>query len=680
MTPSLPDVQGIVARAAFLSERLAEPASGARVGPIDEQRVKARLARLCEVTGRGDPDLLRRRLSWDGLDAEAVRRALGGEGGSRAPLPPWAGTLSQVIEAASGPAAASVAGLPLDACLRAEEPLPFEDLLVPCLQVGRARLLARLASSTSPLSPSAPDRLPPAPLSERAYLSLERSLLRRLALSAAPALAHEFSKTAPARQQLLAVFGGEPAGPSGTARYLAFVRRWREAGLGALFDRYPVLGRLLAASIDRWAEASAELLLRLVSDLPLLQATFDLGGTRTLHVESIETDLSDLARGGRTVSALALSCGRKLVYKPKPAGMEAAYGRLVAWCNDEGAPLRLRAPLVLDRGAYGWAEHVSEMPCPDEGAVERFYRGAGALLCVMYVLGGVDAHAGNLVVSGEHLVLVDMETLLYPELSRVSEEEEEQRPARDSVLRTGLLPFVGERPPSTNSPDMSGLGLAGAPPIRRRRWRLVNTDDMHLGWETVPDPRSIPVSNGAAARPQDHVEELIDGLRRTYRFLSARRTALLAPGGPLSALREQKVRFVLRNSGAYAAVLEQALSPERLRDGADFGVELERLAHAFVRYRERPRTWPLLRAEIEALERLDVPCFEAAAGSDALPLGPGSRVPACFRASPHDELLRRVERLDEADLARQIEHLRASARQGAAGAPPDECPTRAPSP
>ena len=56
--------------------------------------------------------------------------------------------------------------------------------------------------------------------------------------------------------------------------------------------------------------------------------------------------MSDPHRGRRSVLALTFASGRKLVYKPKDMGTEAAYHRLLAWLNERGAPLPFK---VLQR-------------------------------------------------------------------------------------------------------------------------------------------------------------------------------------------------------------------------------------------------------------------------------------------------------------------------------------------
>ena len=69
------------------------------------------------------------------------------------------------------------------------------------------------------------------------------------------------------------------------------------------------------------------------------------------------------------------------------------------------------------------------------------------LLCLLYVIGGTDCHYENLIANGEHLVLIDMETLMHHDTKLIEESPETQKAETgviqemwDSVLRTGLLP------------------------------------------------------------------------------------------------------------------------------------------------------------------------------------------------------------------------------------------------
>jgi type 2 lantibiotic biosynthesis protein LanM len=388
-------------------------------------------------------------------------------------------------------------------------------------------------------------------------------------------------------------------------------------------------------------------------------------------VAHVETSLSDPHRGGRVVIALRFESGLRLVYKPKDMTPEATFNRLLAWCNQrrhDGRLLDLRPLKVLERSGYGWVEQVEQEPCADEAAAARFYERAGILLCLLYLLRGTDCHNENLIAAGEHLVLIDAETLLHHDArpfedsaAFVGADASSGHRFWDSVVRVGLLPRWDFSPDRRLAYDISGLGGADPEQAVRwvSRWRAINTDAMHQAREQVTAPlgKNVPVMrSGSALSASDHQVPIVAGFATMYRFLMAHRDELAAPDGPLMAMRRQPARFVFRATRVYAALLERLLAPEHLRDGADFGFELDQLSVAFLAARSRPRAWPVLAAERHALERLDIPYFVAGADTSELALGEegGAVVPDHFARPSFEAALERLQSLDEADLAWQV--------------------------
>src|SRR6185503_18025249 len=111
------------------------------------------------------------------------------------------------------------------------------------------------------------------------------------------------------------------------------------------------------------------------------------------------------------------------------------------------------------------------------------------------------------------------------------------------------------------------------------------------------------------------------GFRELYGFLMARRDDLLRDADLARALRSCRLRFLVRDTRVYGVLLQRALAPECLRDGAARGIELEALCRAFHTTMESPHGGQLLRAELDALERMDVPYFGSTADSLVLTIG-----------------------------------------------------------
>src|SRR6266566_6257646 len=661
------DLLGIVATAGAIDERLDKgflPSDA----QTNEVVVKTRLDTWCQTVAKGDWEQFRRRLVWDGLDEDMVRRVLGAvcvpEG---LPLPAWAETLSEAVGlAASLPvdeAGASQAEEGRLLFLDAKEPFPFEEILTPFVLLALRRCVAQ-AGDDSHL------------LGEEAHASLQRSLLQTLTSYAAQALYLEFSiertRAQSPWERLLAAAQEHDQ----RQLYQAFVEQLLQGGLVTFFREYAVLARLLATITDLWVEATVEFLQRLAADWSDMQQMFG-GESKLGRVTSVAPSLSDPHRGRRRVIALTFTSGHKLVYKPKDLGTEEAYHQLLAWCNERGAPLPLKVLKVLNRSSHGWVEFVEHEPCRDREEAQRYYRRAGMLLCLVYALEGTDCHYENIIASGEHPLLVDMETLMHhrPRLEEEGEGAQAQILAFEqmahSVLRTGLLPNWQVINDGRAAYDVSGLGGISEQEleVRAPQWTHINTDRMTL--EHAPVKMQIqvngPLLNGVPLRLEEHSEDVIAGFQGIYYFLLEQREALLADESPLHELADQQVRFVYRATRIYGALMDKLLHPKYLRDGIERSIQLELLGRAVLPLEgplrdkgERTRWWSVFAAERQAMMQEDVPFFTARASSDALIVAPGQEIEACFEEPSFDLVVTRLKSLDDEDLERQIAFIQGS--------------------
>jgi len=336
------DLVEIVERASTVEERLGgdfTPAGG------NEAVVDERLEAWCQALGKGDWDRLKRRLAWDGLDPETVRPALGNvrlrDG---APLPEWSEILAEALRLAPPERHEDEAWPAQMGFLNAEDPLPFEEVLAPFALVARERLAGRTVASVTLLSAAA-------------RAALERSLLRNLSSVSGELLLSEFETMRGREQSSWDRLFALAQEPEGRSLYRQFVRRLGEGGMARLLRQYPVLARRLGTISQLWVEASVEVLGRLEADMPELERLFS-DDEEFGNVVELEASLSDPHGGGRSVIALTFASGRKVVYKPKNIGTEAAYHRLLTWLNERGAPLPFKFLKVLDCSTYGWVEFV----------------------------------------------------------------------------------------------------------------------------------------------------------------------------------------------------------------------------------------------------------------------------------------------------------------------------------
>ena len=660
------DLLAIVAAASTIDDRLVK-----EFLPDDTQNneaaVKARLDAWCQAVAQGDWHQFRRRLVWDGLDEDMVRRVLGAvRVPAGLPLPQWADTLneavSQVAHLSVDEAGSSQADADGLSFLDAREPFPFEKVLAPFVLLARRRCAVQAAEAYHLLC-------------DQAHVSLQRSLLQTLTGYAGQALYLEFSIERALAQSPLDRLLELAQEDDHRTRYQQFAERMRRGGLVAFFQEYTVLARLLATITDLWVEATVEFLQRLAADRSEMQQVF--GGESELgQVMSVQPALSDAHRGRRQVLALTFASARKVVYKPKDLGTEEAYYRFLAWCNERGGPLPLRVLKVLNRSSHGWVEFVERERCKDREQAQRYYQRAGMLLCLVYALEGTDCHYENLIASGEQPVLVDLETLMYhrPRLEDDGAGARAQMLAREqmahSVLRTGLLPRWQIHNDAQIAYDVSGLGggeqefTASVP-----RWEHTNTDRMTLAYGpvTMGAQANRPMLDGTFLPLEEFAAEVVAGFQQMYRFLLGQREALLAAESPLYALARQEVRFVYRATRVYFSIAHKLLHPMYLRDGADRSMQLELLGRAVIPLEgsargngERSRWWSVFAAERQGMERADIPFFTARASSRDLIVVPGREIGACFREPSFELVVARLQALGDEDLERQVAFIQGS--------------------
>lgn len=655
----------IVEQASTVTERL----NGAFIPLEDDTGAgPTRLAAWRLAVAEGDNARFARRLEWDGLNTDSASALLGRVAlADDRPLPVW----TEILAEACAEALVLAGEIDDDAhvrdrVLRERALIAFEELLVPFVRCARTRLRKSRGGDDLGL------------MTGQASADLERGLLTHLSTTAELALTVElqaFRALRPTRLADILSAVSQQARPA----YAAFVRGQLTAGLETIVRRYPVLARLLAASVESWLRTSSELLSHLAADATVIQRELT-AGEAVLPIARATPAGSDRHRGGHSVTILVAACGVRVVYKPRPLDLESRYSRLLEWLNArEPDALALHALRVLDRGSYGWEEYAVVRPCLDAAEVERFYERAGMMLCLTYVLGGSDLHCGNLLASGEHPVIIDLEMLMCAPVrgadgAQSATTAHAERDTWESVLRTMLIPI-------RNSVDFGQgtevYGLASLPAdatTSEKRWHLTNTDLMEKRVETTPArPRgNVPSLGGVEAHAADHAAALDRGLRSMYATIVRHRDALGAPDGPLAPFERCLVRVLMRATIVYDHIVRHSLHPSFLRNGADRSIVLERTLGPATRGGTQSRYWALWIAERDQLEQLDVPIFHHWADGTSVTSWPATEVADVIGETGYAGMRARLARLDAADLEAQAHAVRLGfgVRESRA-APPD---------
>jgi type 2 lantibiotic biosynthesis protein LanM len=614
----------IVREAETLSEKLRSETEG---NPPAVSGARS-LEQWFHLYSSGDRDAFRRRLSWDGLDEDRAAAILETVSPSAANLPSWAGVVREVLEENAVRTTDSITAHELRFYEKGREPR-FAHLWIPWVRVASSRLRSRS---------SRVDEL----LSETALGTLRAHLLRTISALGEAVLFEKFT--------------------SGGSNYEALIEGVR-GDLPRFMTEYPVLARLAASLVENWVDATAEFVRRLHTDRDAVAAHLCAGRDPGI-VEEIVTGISDRHNGNRQIHILKFRSGTRVVYKPRPVGLEDRYNRFLDWLAHSGFTDAPPALVMVPGDEYGWVEYAEQSPIADSTAADAYFRAAGALLCIAHLLGGRDLHMENVIATARGPVLVDGEALLQPDGGARSRPQGAMEAAnqrvRDSFLATGLLSFL-QTDANGAVYDIGGLcGYGGYTSASKQRvWRDVNTDAMRPEEVSVtaPPEKNVPLLDDVPLRPEEHIDALVAGFEGAYRFLIENREGVERQ---LDSFRGHPARIIFRASNIYASVLMHLTGPRYLRNGLVRSFALDSINRVFRRSPVRPPLWPLVREEREALERLDIPYFSTPAEAVAVRSAGGELVAGMFARSGLDAAGDRLRGFSEDDLQQQTDLLRAT--------------------
>ncbi|MEM7155121.1 MAG: type 2 lanthipeptide synthetase LanM family protein [Myxococcota bacterium] len=631
----------IVARAASLYER-----SGSSLA-VDTPATAERVERWTE---RVDP--LRQRLdlrrAFDELPAP--ERALADlVPDPDAPLPGWASLIETVASRAGrGPATERdyfMSGLPA----------PFQELLAHFVDEGYDRLQAAAGAEL-------------ARLDDAVKADLRLRLLRSLGWLSTASLRLELRLECQRSESPLERMARQARGETSRRHYDRFIARLCADGMQSFFLEYSALARAMGTAVLHWVEATAEFVQRLDADWSALTEAFADGRDET-RVARLDGGISDRHNGGRSVLIVTMGEGTKVVYKPRPLGIEVAWFDLLRWFAADGAPYQHRPLSICSRPDYGWVEFVEAAPCAARAEIVAFYERLGAMLAILHTFEATDCHFENVIAAGADPVLIDAETVMHPRFAvrpspmGTGAQQLAREQTVHSVQRPGLLPewTMGI---DGKSMDISGAGAAEGQVTDREfmGWHGVNTDDFDLAPTRLPlgGQGHAPQLDGESASVLDHQDAFARGFERMYRYLLEARARIDAPAGPLQGFAGQRVRVVLRPTRLYSDLLENGCHPDLMRDGVDRGIHFDLLGRP-PHHDDRPPYWDSVRIEHAALTRLDIPAFYAPTERAELQTGTGELVSSEFlRAAPLDGVRERLAALGEEDLALQLSYIQAS--------------------
>lgn len=458
---------------------------------------------------------------------------------------------------------------------------------------------------------------------------------------------------------------GELQGNTPQERFESFVGRLEDPGyVCELYDEYCVMARDLVESLTRIADFCGLFLQHLAEDWPVLAERF-FGEESPGPLAKVSMS-GDSHREGQRVTVLEFETGRKLVYKPRSLRIDRHFQELLEWLNERMPEDSALAPFrtldSLDRQSHGWIEFVETGDCSTEDELRRFYIRQGQLLAVLYAMLATDFHYENLIASGEHPLLIDLESLFHPSLTP-SDQDQLEEMVRDafsySVLRTALLPVPRVVQDRSIPFDIGGLtDMEGQEiPSAAAVVDMSMEDEARIDRLRVrmPGSQNIPTLQGKKPKPYDYTEEIVTGFTEMYGLILNHRDGLLAADGPIQRFAGDDIRFIFRNTRVYALLSSETRHPDLQRDALERDLHFLRL---WGKLEQQTDVAELIHSELDALWSGDVPFFHTRTDSVDIFDHEDRRHPGHLATSCLEEVVRHISRLDEENIERQTWFIR----------------------
>ena len=336
------------------------------------------------------------------------------------------------------------------------------------------------------------------------------------------------------------------------------------------FERYPALSTLLDGVVDALGDHVAEIAQRWQIDREEIAAQGLCAPG--LSLTGIDHLGSDAHQNGRTVAAVRLSDGSRVIYKPRSLGAEeftrTALGIVSGALEID---VSMCAPTSLDRGVYGWQKEIHPTPAADADQVAVFYRRMGVLCAVLGALGAMDMHHENVLAVGDHPVALDLETVLHASASLRAHDLSAAISNRLKLSLANTLLLPQRLPSGPYSVLLGGIGVPYEQQSSRTEYVMVNrdTDAVDLAQRTFGFAQTHNVlhdSDGEVTDLLDHREHLLRGLREGWAAVRARREQIIdhLDHNPI------ELRQIFRSTAVYGRVLDAATHPDNLGRQDDF--------------------------------------------------------------------------------------------------------------
>lgn len=353
---------------------------------------------------------------------------------------------------------------------------------------------------------------------------------------------------------------------------------------------------------------------------------------------------------GRAVTIVKSEKGT-LLYKPKSIKNEVFFNSFLNYFNDlSDNVLVFKTIHILDKEEYGWVEFIHKVPLDHKDEAFTYFEEMGQLLAISYILNITDLHFENILSSGKHPVIIDLETMFTIKITNQKNiNEAVDRIIEDvgnSVIMTGMLPVGGGN--QIFGGDVSGI-FGGTFSTEIRELKNPGRDDIHFERKNVRQeyvshlPYYMETNRKTIEKPNKYLKEIKIGFKNAYKVFLEHKKELLKYIEVNS--NEVTVRLLARNTRDYSVLISAAKSPVYSNSRYKIFNKLKQFGESI-----DPN---LVNSEINQITSLSIPYFKSYIHSELL-FDMEDNPIINLKNNPYTLFLEKVQRLSMNDMEEQL--------------------------
>lgn len=385
-----------------------------------------------------------------------------------------------------------------------------------------------------------------------------------------------------------------------------------------IYEQFPYLENLYKQNITKLEFNQKLIKTNFSKDIYNIKKEFKIN----IHqIKDIQLGSGDFHRNLST-SIITLNNDIKIIFKPTCGKITIAFYTFLEQINYPYAKEFYKYK-IIERKNYHWIEFVPVVENSQHIPLDRYYRNAGALITLLYILNATDYHHENVISTNYAPTLIDHETIIQPLINSSFRPlfSSYKKKNTDTILRSMLLP--NKERTVANMP----LGACGLGYEKEQYLQIMALKSNHRfsdKWSMSPKfikenlvLNNVPKINNTPVFPSSYIRDLLLGYDDAYGFFLQNRDFLLNDtSSPLQEFNNIKIRFIWRSTNVYGKILDFMKLPKNLKEEEQYEKKIyDYLAVAFKNVPENSDLRLILKHEVAHMMRGDIPFFEVDSSS-----------------------------------------------------------------